>query len=67
MDFTALNKQAEKSFYQQKSLIKKVLAGQKVKCPTCTGTLVVKATETGFSLCCPQQCTDIALDAQIQR
>jgi len=66
MDFTAVNKQAEKSFHQQKSLIKKALAGQNVKCPKCSGTLQVKPNQSGFSLCCQKLCTDIVLDAQLR-
>ncbi|NVK25179.1 MAG: hypothetical protein HWE10_09655 [Gammaproteobacteria bacterium] len=64
MDFSALNKNAAKSFNQQKSLIKRVLAGKKTQCPTCTTLLTVTPTDEGLALRCENLCTDISLDAQ---
>lgn len=65
MDFSALNKNAAKSFNQQKSLIKNVLAGKDIQCPTCSGKLNVTPTETGLVLKCKKACTDINLDAEL--
>jgi uncharacterized protein (DUF2225 family) len=65
MDFSALNKNAAKSFNQQKSLIKNVLAGKDIQCPICSETFNVKRIDTGFSLKCKNNCTDINLDADL--
>ena len=68
--FEALQKMSSKSFHQQKNLIKKVMAGNKVLCPECGQVLALvlpKAGEqskhnkaTGIS--CAKGCTDILLD-----
>lgn len=67
MDFSALNKNAAKSFNQQKSLIKNALAGKDIQCPTCSEKLSVKPTESGLSLKCKKACTDINLDAELSK
>lgn len=62
MDISAFNKNAAKSFNQQKSLIKRVLSGKPVECPTCGNKLVVTPREQGLSLSCAKGCTDILLE-----
>jgi len=63
MDITAFNKNAAKSFNQQKKLIKKVLSGQSVQCPTCSSTLQLLPASSGFKVSCGKGCTDIELEA----
>ena len=63
MDISAFNKNAAKSFNQQKSLIKKVLSGKSAQCPVCNSALALLPTESGFSVACNKGCTDIELEA----
>ena len=64
MDFSALNKSAANSFNQQKSLIKKVLAGKTVTCNNCKTLISVIAEADSVMLKCEKNCTDIKLDAE---
>lgn len=64
MDFSALNKSAEKSFHQQRALIKKVLAGNKVNCSQCKTPLNVIKISGGLQLVCKNKCTDIKLETE---
>lgn len=67
--FNDIKKTSAQSFYDQKALIKKVLAGREIKCQQC-GTIIqalfpennqtkdIKTT----GLYCAKGCTNIALD-----
>jgi DNA-binding protein YbaB len=65
MDFSALNKSAANSFNQQKSLIKMVLAGKKVKCNNCNTLISVHTGADSVMIKCEKDCTDIKLDAEL--
>ena len=67
VDFSALNKNAAKSFNQQKALIKKVLSGRSVQCETCHSVLRVVPKSTGLSISCEKGCTDIDLEANLTK
>ena len=62
--FAHLAKLSAKSYHQQKSFIKKVLAGQVTVCPECKQALTVNlnAEERQTGIYCDKKCTDIALD-----
>ena len=61
---TDLQKESKKSFNEQKALIKKVLAGRKIKCTQCKNVIdFVLTTDTAPArIQCEQGCTDIELD-----
>lgn len=63
MDISAFNKNAAKSFNQQKSLIKRVLSGKPAQCAVCNSSLQLLPTDDGFSVACNKGCTDIELEA----
>ena len=63
MDISAFNKNAAKSFNQQKALIKKVLSGKPAQCPNCSSELLLIQAPSGFKVSCNQGCTDIELEA----
>jgi len=62
--FKQLQKKTSRSYHQQKTLIKKVLAGQIINCEICRQQLIVYLPEkyevTGIR--CAKGCTDIQLD-----
>jgi len=62
--FAALQKASKDSFFQQKKVVKKVIAGQVVYCPQCQQQLTLfTPEETGVSgIRCAKGCTDIQLD-----
>jgi len=62
--FNSLTKSTAKSFGQQKALIKKVMAGQRVCCENCQQELKLLLPEDGKAtgIFCQNGCTDIALD-----
>ncbi|NMP33317.1 hypothetical protein HII17_17320 [Thalassotalea sp. M1531] len=59
-----LQKQSKKSFNDQKTLIKKVLAGKEVKCRHCQQLLQfeLKTEAVTAKVYCQKGCTDIELD-----
>lgn len=63
MDISAFNKNAAKSFNQQKALIKRVLSGKSTQCPVCNSALRLLPNDNGFSVVCGKGCTDIELEA----
>lgn len=67
MDFSALNKSATNSFNQQKSLIKKVLAGKTIKCSNCKTLISIKTSVDSVMIKCENNCTDIKLDAELMK
>jgi len=62
--FEALKKSSSASFNDQKSVIKKVMAGRRIPCKECGETLfVVLPEDTGTpGVYCKKGCTDISLD-----
>lgn len=64
MDFSALNKATANSFHQQKAIIKKVLAGKSVRCPSCKQLLLLKSSEKQLKIECVKGCTDIQLETE---
>ncbi|WP_407644829.1 hypothetical protein [Flocculibacter collagenilyticus] len=66
LDFSTINKKTADSFHQQKALIKKVLAGKKVLCPTCKQALHLLPPEkhAQAGIACPKQCTLILLEME---
>lgn len=65
LNFKDLEKQSSRSYHQQKSIIKKLLAGQSVSCVTCQQKLTINLpndNEVATGISCQQGCTDIALD-----
>jgi len=62
--FAALQKLSKESFFQQKKIIKKMMAGQVVICPECKQALrLFTPEEAGLSgVRCSKGCTDIQLD-----
>ena len=64
MDFSSLNKLSANTFNKQKALIKKVLAGKSVSCPTCQQPIAVNQVEDRVSIMCAKGCTDILLDKE---
>jgi hypothetical protein len=64
MDFSALNKATADSFHQQKALIKKVLAGKAVRCPSCKTSLVLNSKSQPWQIECSKGCTDIQLETE---
>ena len=64
MDFSGLNKATAKSFNQQKNVIKKVLAGQSVLCPSCKQSLSLTEQSGALIIKCQQGCTDIKLETE---
>jgi len=67
MDFSALNKSAANSFNQQKSLIKKVLAGKMVRCNNCKTLISINAVADSVMIKCEKNCIDIKLDAELMK
>jgi hypothetical protein len=74
LDFSQINGPAEKSFNDQKNLIKRVLKGSPSQCPSCQQTLKLQLppakkqplnpTDKAAGIYCPKGCTDIELDMQ---
>ena len=74
IDFSQINEPAEKSFNDQKNLIKRVLKGNPSQCPSCKQTLklqlpptkkqAMKPTDKAAGIYCPKGCTDIELDME---
>jgi hypothetical protein len=67
--FSALQKKSKSSFAEQKQIMKKVMAGQRVLCPTCQQPLYLSTPKRSadsknekLSICCKKGCTDIQLD-----
>ena len=66
--FTDLQKNSQQAFQQQKLLLKKVMAGQRVECQSCHQPLrfilpAEKSADLVYSqVACQQGCTDIQLD-----
>jgi len=68
--FAALQKQSKNSFANQRQLMKKVMAGQTVLCPTCKQPLCLRTPKQGSAavsaessgIRCKKGCTDIQLD-----
>lgn len=64
--FAAFSKQTAKSFNDQKALIKKVLAGRTMLCPTCQQVLTFRhqseQDDLPAKISCAKGCTDIELD-----
>lgn len=67
--FSALQKASKNSFAKQKQLLKKVMAGQEVLCPTCQQPLHLLTPKHGSiainessGIRCKKGCTDIQLD-----
>ncbi len=62
--FAALQKASKESFFQQKKLVKQVMAGKKVLCSICNKPLVLKTPEHSevSGIRCGKGCTDIQLD-----
>ncbi|KGJ96273.1 hypothetical protein [Colwellia psychrerythraea] len=62
--FAALQKASKDSFFEQKKLIKQVMAGRTVQCKTCKQPIMLytpeQEEETGVR--CLKGCTDISLD-----
>lgn len=70
--FSVLQKKSSESFHQQKSLIKKLMAGEKIVCTTCLqplklilptkAQLALPPEERTSNIICTKGCTDIQLD-----
>ncbi len=62
--FADLQKQSSKSFHQQKSLIKRLMAGKTILCDTCGKPLILNTPEQDkkTGIYCQKGCTDIELD-----
>lgn len=67
--FAELQKNSKNSFADQRRLLKKVMAGQTVLCPTCNQPLCLLAPKKNVTVCnensgirCKKGCTDIQLD-----
>ncbi len=67
--FAELQKKSKNSFASQRQLMKKVMAGQTVLCPTCQQSLCLLTPEHGNTssnensgIRCKNGCTDIQLD-----
>lgn len=67
--FAALQKASKNAFAEQKQLMKKVMAGQKVLCSTCQQPLYLLTPKQGSvtssensGIHCKNGCTDIQLD-----
>ena len=62
--FEQLQKSSKNSFFQQKKLIKQVMAGQTVLCPQCQQPLKLFTPEAQeeAGICCQKGCTSIQLD-----
>jgi len=67
--FSALQKASKDSFFQQKKLVKQVMAGQTVLCPKCKQALKLTTPEHAnpalmekSGIACEKGCTDIQLD-----
>jgi hypothetical protein len=67
--FAALQKASKDSFAKQRQLVKKVMAGQEVHCPTCqqplylvTPELSINASSESSGIRCKKGCTDWLLD-----
>ncbi|QOL27350.1 hypothetical protein LP316_15670 [Thalassotalea sp. LPB0316] len=60
----AIEKASKDSFFKQRNLIKQVLAGKKVLCPTCNKPIVFSAPNKDKvgAVHCALGCTDIELD-----
>jgi hypothetical protein len=63
--FSELQKKGKQSFANQKQVVKKVMGGQTVLCPTCEQPLNLitpESTDEIAGICCKKGCTDIQLD-----
>jgi hypothetical protein len=64
VDFSKLNKIRQRSFNEQKALIKKVLNGRQVLCPHCQQPISFHPPETSEKpgIACAKGCSYVALD-----
>ncbi len=62
--FSALQKSSKESFFQQKKIVKQMMAGQVVICPECKKPLKLftPEAENVSGIRCSKGCTDIQLD-----
>ena len=62
--FAALQKASKASFFQQKKIVKQVMAGHIVNCPKCNEPLHLFTPEESdiSGIRCKKGCTDIQLD-----
>ena len=66
--FAALQKASKESFFNQKNMVKQVIAGKTVKCETCKQPLALVTPKKDNSgdqvggIRCMKGCTDIQLD-----
>jgi len=67
--FATLQKASKNSFAKQRQMMKKVMAGQEVLCPTCQQALYLLTPEQrktsaneNSGIRCKKGCTDIQLD-----
>jgi hypothetical protein len=62
--FKELQKNSSRSYHQQKSLIKKVIAGKPVNCEVCGGLLELRLSDKDAlsGIFCPKRCTEIYLE-----
>lgn len=67
--FSALQKESKNSFIKQKQMMKKVMAGQTILCPTCQEPLYLFTPEHYRALnheapgiYCKKGCTELQLD-----
>ncbi len=67
--FAELQKKSKSSFANQRKIVKKVIAGQEVLCPTCQQSLYLLTPEQNTTsnsensgIRCKKGCTDIQLD-----
>jgi len=67
--FSALQKASKDSFAKQRQIVKKVIAGQKVLCPTCQQPLYLltpehchNSNDENSGIRCKKGCTDLQLD-----
>lgn len=71
LDFSAINDTTEKSFIEQKNLIKRVLKGTPSQCPVCHKPLTLRLPDPkkqpdakAAGIFCAKGCTDIELDIE---
>lgn len=64
--FAALQKKTANSFFQQKKLLKNLLAGKSVQCETCANSLFFKTKneQKTIEVYCEKGCTNIQLDME---
>ncbi|MGF1790377.1 hypothetical protein L4D21_07205 [Photobacterium profundum] len=64
LDFSGLNKQTQKSFGDQRAIIKRVMQGKQVLCGECKQPLLLVTPEASDKpgISCKKGCTNIELD-----